>query len=110
MSTITELAQKAEVSNVLKKYNELFIESGILERIIPRHVSSPTELKEFNQYILRTDKDYEDTDIDAINAGLLDLIYDLLDRGGKRWRPVLGMIYAECLGRNVADAIMMGSN
>ena len=37
---------------------------------------------------------------------MLDLIYDLLDRGGKRWRPVLGMIYAECLGRNVADAIM----
>jgi geranylgeranyl pyrophosphate synthase len=41
---------------------------------------------------------------------LLELIYDLIDRGGKRWRPVLGMIYAECLGRNVADAIKMGSN
>lgn len=67
MSTIQELAQKAEVSNVLKKYNELFVESGILERIIPRHVSSPAELKEFNQYILKTDKDYKETDIDAIN-------------------------------------------
>jgi geranylgeranyl pyrophosphate synthase len=105
-----ELGQKKDVSNVLKKYNELFVESGILERIIPRKVSTPEELKEWNKYVLRSDKEYEDTDIDAINDGLLELIYDLLDRGGKRWRPVLGMIYAECLGRNVADAIMMGSH
>ena len=110
MSTIMELGQKKDVSNVLKKYNELFVESGILERIIPRKVSTPEELKEWNKYVLRSDKEYEDTDIDAINDGLLELIYDLLDRGGKRWRPVLGMIYAECLGRNVADAIKMGSN
>jgi geranylgeranyl pyrophosphate synthase len=105
-----ELGQKKDVSNVLKKYNELFVESGILERIIPRKVSTPEELKEWNKYVLRSDKEYEETDIDAINDGLLELIYDLLDRGGKRWRPVLGMIYAECLGRNVADAIMMGSH
>ena len=26
--------------------------------------------------------------------------YDLLDRGGKRWRPVLGLIMARCLGRD----------
>ena len=67
LRTVQELAKKSEVSNVLKKYNELFIESGILERIIPRHVSNPEELKEFNQYILKTDKDYNETDIDAIN-------------------------------------------
>jgi geranylgeranyl pyrophosphate synthase len=38
------------------------------------------------------------------------LIYDLLDRGGKRWRPVLGMIYAECIGYNVAESIENKSN
>ena len=34
----------------------------------------------------------------------------MVDRGGKRWRPVLGMIYAECYGRNVAQSIEEGSN
>jgi len=36
-------------------------------------------------------------------------IYDLLDRGGKRWRPILGMIYAECYGRNLTKSIESGS-
>jgi geranylgeranyl pyrophosphate synthase len=40
----------------------------------------------------------------------LALIYDILDRGGKRWRPVLGMIYAECIGYNVAESIKNNSN
>ena len=31
-------------------------------------------------------------------------VYDLLDRGGKKWRPVLGLILAKCFGRiNLAD-------
>ena len=53
-----ELAEKAQVSNVLKHYNELFVKSQILERIIPRKVKDAEELKSFNQYILKTDKDY----------------------------------------------------
>ena len=31
----------------------------------------------------------------------MDPIYDLLDRGGKRWRPCLGMLFAECFGRDI---------
>jgi len=27
-------------------------------------------------------------------------MYDLLDRGGKQWRPALGLIFAEIFGRN----------
>ena len=73
-------------------------------------MNGPEELRDFNQYILKGPKDYAETDIDAINDGLLDLIYDLLDRGGKRWRPVLGMIYAECYGRNVAESVEKGSS
>ena len=105
-----ELNEKRKVSNVLKYYNELFVKSQILERIIPRRVNNAQEFRDFNQYVLRSQKDYEETDIGAINDGLLDLIYDLLDRGGKRWRPVLGMIYAECYGRNVAESVEKGSS
>ena len=42
--------------------------------------------------------------------GLLVPIYDLLDRGGKRWRPVLGMLYAECHGRDVIKSIEENSD
>lgn len=29
--------------------------------------------------------------------------YDLIDRGGKRWRPILGLIMAELHGRDIKD-------
>lgn len=29
----------------------------------------------------------------------------MLDRGGKRWRPILGMTFAECFGRDVSGSI-----
>jgi len=40
----------------------------------------------------------EDIDIESVRKGLLQPTYDLLDRGGKRWRPILGMLYAELYG------------
>lgn len=46
--------------------------------------------------------DFEEVEFEAINKGICEPIYDLLDRGGKRWRPVLGMVFSECYGRNVA--------
>ena len=36
------------------------------------------------------------------------MAYDLLDAGGKRWRPVLGMMFAECFGRDVSASIKKG--
>lgn len=39
-------------------------------------------------------------DTNALNKALLDPAYDMIDRGGKRWRPVLGLIMARCLGRD----------
>lgn len=65
---------------------------------------------DFNQHVLHNLEEYQQTDIAAVNEGVLEPIYDLLDRGGKRWRPVLGMIYAECCGRNVALSVENGSS
>lgn len=41
----------------------------------------------------------------AINCGVFDLVYDLVDRGGKRWRPILGMNFAECFGKDISGSI-----
>ncbi|MFB6069269.1 MAG: polyprenyl synthetase family protein [Halobacterium sp.] len=37
-------------------------------------------------------------DADALAAALTDPVWDLLDRGGKRWRPVLFLVAAEGFG------------
>ena len=55
-------------------------------------------------------KDFDKAELTAVNKGLLEPVWDLLDRGGKRWRPVLGMVFAECYGRNVTDSIEKGKS
>ena len=67
LKKLGELNEKRKVKNVLKYYNELFVKSEILERIIPRKVNGPEELRDFNQYILKHPSDYEQSDIDAVN-------------------------------------------
>lgn len=39
-------------------------------------------------------------DAEAIQAGLADPVWDLLDRGGKRWRSVLFLLLIEAFGEN----------
>jgi len=46
-----------------------------------------------------------DWDIPAINNCIIDPIWDLLDRGGKRWRSTLLLLVAEALGKKVEDVI-----
>jgi geranylgeranyl pyrophosphate synthase len=37
--------------------------------------------------------------LNSLNYSLSETIWDLLDRGGKRWRPVLAMLIAELYGK-----------
>lgn len=39
-------------------------------------------------------------DLDALNKAIADPIWEFLDRGGKRWRPVLFLLVCEALGKN----------
>jgi geranylgeranyl pyrophosphate synthase len=36
-------------------------------------------------------------DIESINESLLKTTYEYIDRGGKRIRPILAILIAECL-------------
>ena len=44
---------------------------------------------------------FEQADINAFNKAINEPIYDLLDRGGKQWRPLMGLMLAECFGREI---------
>jgi geranylgeranyl diphosphate synthase, type I len=41
--------------------------------------------------------------LEALNKAISDPIWDLLDRGGKRWRPALFLIICDALGKNHED-------
>lgn len=56
---------------------------------------------------ITTDLVYPNNDIAAINQCLLETTYDYIDRGGKRIRPVLSIILAECLGENMKHDLNM---
>lgn len=97
-----------QIPSFIKRYGALFDESRMVEQLIPRVVSSPTQLHGLNPHLLRNQADYQRAELTAINEGLAAPIYDLLDRGGKKWRPVLGMVFAECFNRDVAASIERG--
>ncbi|TSC64653.1 MAG: geranylgeranyl diphosphate synthase, type I [Microgenomates group bacterium Gr01-1014_93] len=44
-------------------------------------------------------------DVDAINKAVNMPVWDFLDRGGKRWRPILFLTILEVLGKNPKDFI-----
>ncbi len=65
-----------------------------MEELLPRKIENAAELKKFSPKLFKDDKAYEKADIISINEGILKPVYDLIDRGGKRWRPSLGMLFA----------------
>jgi len=70
-----------------------------MEAILPRDVESYQDLKDLGVTLF---KDIN-PDLGSCKRGIFDPLYDLLDAGGKRWRPVYGMILAKDLGMDIDD-------
>lgn len=85
--------KKSSMPDYMEEYLNLFEKSNAIDRIIPRKVEDHKGLPFLESY----------SDLDAVNKGLLAPMYHLLDLGGKRWRPVYGMIAAESFGMDVRD-------
>lgn len=73
-----------------------------MEDLLPRKVESAEDLNQKFPGLLPK-RTIADADFLSVNQGVLEPIYDLLDRGGKRWRPSMGLIFAECFGRDVTN-------
>lgn len=78
---------------------DLFEKSGSMERIVPRKIESYKDLENLGCRMYQK----LDTDISSVNKALLDTFYELIDCGGKRWRPVYGMLLASDYGIDVND-------
>lgn len=81
----------------MKKYCTEFNESQTMEEILPRQFTSQQQLEKItsNLYYTKTQ-----SHLNSLTEALSKPIWDLLDRGGKRWRPILCMIVAEVFGYN----------
>jgi geranylgeranyl diphosphate synthase type I len=67
-----------------------------IEKLIPRRMDSSSLAAMFGKprYVY---------DEESLTKSLSEPVWDLLDRGGKRWRPALFLLIVEALGKNPDD-------
>ena len=95
---ISEKEAKMEIKDYLKsKVPEIEL---AIENFIPREPSKKWVESALGKTIF-------ELDLEAYNAGVNKPIWDLLDRGGKRFRPVMACIVAEAVGGKYADAMKL---
>ncbi len=80
------LEEKAPlIDKAIEKYlPRVFSEKSILFKVNPPKYSS---------------------NLEALNKGIAEPIWEILDRGGKRWRPALFLLICEALGKNSEDCV-----
>jgi geranylgeranyl diphosphate synthase type I len=67
-----------------------------IEKYLPREFSEKSILFKVNP------PKYS-SNLEALNKGIAEPIWEILDRGGKRWRPALFLLICEALGKNSED-------
>lgn len=78
-----------DIPSELSRYSKLV--EAAAERYIPRRIDEEGLKKILGEPAYR----YE---AESVNKGVLQPFWDLMDRGGKRWRPALTMMMYEALG------------
>lgn len=93
------------INQILENYKILFDKSNILEEIIPRKFKNENELASF--FDLNSFSPFinirDNITLESINKSVNVPLWDLLDRGGKRWRPILGLMVAKYFNINIED-------
>ncbi len=87
-----------EIEQELNNYARLVNEA--LEELFPR---TPGE----DYYRRVAGLSYGEIDVYSLNEVVTRPAWDLLDRGGKRWRPALGMLVYEALGGRAEDIVQL---
>lgn len=101
----SSINKKSKFPDSLIKYKKLIEISNksITEELFPRRLETPEQL---STYIRRGEisENLQITcqiPVESTNAGIFSPVWDLLDRGGKQWRPILGLIMANYFKLNI---------
>ncbi len=79
----------SKVAEVLAKY------SGLIERELRKLIPKQVDEEELEKILGKPIYRYE---VESINKTVLEPFWDLLERGGKRWRPALMLMIYKALG------------
>jgi len=91
------------MSNMSKSIEELMNEYiPLINKSIENYLPRQFDQKSLEHYFDVPKYAY---DINGANKALLDPVWDLLDRGGKRWRPVLLAIISKSIGGKLEDVL-----
>ena len=69
-----------------------------IEKYIPREFSEKSVLFKINPPLYSGN-------LEALNKGIAEPIWEILDRGGKRWRPALFLLICKALGKSSGDCL-----
>jgi geranylgeranyl pyrophosphate synthase len=69
-----------------------------IEKYLPRKFSE-------NSILFKVNPPLYSSNLEALNKGVAEPIWEILDRGGKRWRPALFLLICDALGGNSADCV-----
>ncbi len=85
-----------DISKFLEKTAPLIDKA--IEKYIPRDFSKKAILFKVNPPLYSSN-------LEALNRGIAEPIWEILDRGGKRWRPALFLLICEALGKDSEDCL-----
>jgi geranylgeranyl pyrophosphate synthase len=83
---------------------ERFLEekAPLIDKAIEKYI--PREFSE-NAVLFKVNPPKFSSNLEALNKGIAEPIWELLDRGGKRWRPALFLLICEALGKDSEDCL-----
>ncbi len=76
--------------------------AGLVDKAIEKYI--PREFLE-NSLLFNINPPRYSNNLESINKGIAEPIWEILDRGGKRWRPVLFLLICKALGKNPKDCL-----
>lgn len=83
---------------------EKFLEEKgpLIDKAIAKYI--PREFSE-NAVLFKVNPPKYSSNLEALNKGIAEPIWEILDRGGKRWRPALFLLICEALGESSDDCL-----
>lgn len=90
--------REIDIEDILKQKKD-FIDSKI-EKFIPRKIDA----KSLEDIIGKPSSEQYEHSPEAVQKAIIEPIWDILDRGGKRWRPALFLLITEAVGGDVEKA------
>lgn len=99
-------AIKKKQPEFLQKYKILLEKSAFIsEELCPKKMNNSQELmKSFRISDLSPNVTVKgNVSVQSFNGGILDPCWDMLNRGGKKWRPIFGLIIAKYFKFDIED-------